>query len=688
MKKRITHYLLVASLLVIGAGSFVSCKDEDDNAVLTESIAKNASLIEGLQQQLTQLQAAQALCKQECSAQAESLITARIAVVNDVLNSQSKRMDDIVKTIADNNTAVLDAYNTLKKQVAANTDSISSNADKIEDLKNIVLGYDEKFTDLYQRAAANEATAADAKALADSATTLAQQALANASAVDTKVNTLVETFTTVFTELQGQVADLTNRVAAIENALKLQVTGITVNGTYSPLIGYYAVPSGDVRSTILAAYYGTAADFQFPTANAGYYADDRSMLSYEDLEVTGVSPVTGGGLIVTEDGAAGNAGTLYLTLNPTEVDLSGKTFSLVNSQGEESAVTLSEVKASDKVLTFGYTRAAAANGFYEAKATVTADKALSVQPAITQANVKAIAQEVSNLWQAGQTVNVTKIASLLYASVNNVLPALALQTTWNDGTNDHTVRSQYSVAATAVKPLSFGFLKDLNVKLPTLTALDQVSSTTVTTDGVKFTLTDESGNTYVLTSTELDEYLDKLNSDFTNLGNNTIDRANDYITQLNNLSTRLSGYINKFNVLLQPVVLIEKSGMFYLPSTVPYATDAIASGSTIYLTSYTAELLAPAYKKWAAVTNVWNSTADAVKDKNGETVASAQNGDASLKAALQQANSGTNMNKVVFGSVRTGTLGTLESGKVYEIAISAVDYTGKVAARKFYVRGK
>jgi hypothetical protein len=688
MKKRITHYLLVASLLVIGAGSFVSCKDEDDNAVLTESIAKNASLIEGLQQQLTQLQAAQALCKQECSAQAESLITARIAVVNDVLNSQSKRMDDIVKTIADNNTAVLDAYNTLKKQVAANTDSISSNADKIEDLKNIVLGYDEKFTDLYQRAAANEATAADAKALADSATTLAQQALANASAVDTKVNTLVETFTTVFTELQGQVADLTNRVDAIEKALKLQVTGITVNGTYSPLIGYYAVPSGDVRSTILAAYYGTAADFQFPTANAGYYADDRSMLSYEDLEVTGVSPVTGGGLIVTEDGADGNAGTLYLTLNPTEVDLSGKTFSLVNSQGEESAVTLSEVKASDKVLTFGYTRAAAANGFYEAKATVTADKALSVQPAITQANVKAIAQEVSNLWQAGQTVNVTKIASLLYASVNNVLPALALQTTWNDGTNDHTVRSQYSVAATAVKPLSFGFLKDLNVKLPTLTALDQVSSTTVTTDGVKFTLTDESGNTYVLTSTELDEYLDKLNSDFTNLGNNTIDRANDYITQLNNLSTRLSGYINKFNLLLQPVVLIEKSGMFYLPSTVPYATDAIASGSTIYLTSYTAELLAPAYKKWAAVTNVWNSTADAVKDKNGETVASAQNGDASLKAALQQANSGTNMNKVVFGSVRTGTLGTLESGKVYEIAISAVDYTGKVAARKFYVRGK
>ena len=136
-------------------------------------------------------------------------------------------------------------------------------------------------------------------------------------------------------------------------------------------------------------------------------------------------------------------------------------------------------------------------------------------------------------------------------------------------------------------------------------------------------------------------------------------------------------------------MFIYKNNSLYLLSNVPYATDAVTSGTNITFTSYTAELLAPAYKKWVAVTNVWNTSEDAVKDKvGGQIVASAQNGDATLKAALADANNGENMNRIVFGTTRNGKLGTLQSGKVYEISYSAVDFHGKVAARKFYVRGE
>ena len=89
------------------------------------------------------------------------------------------------------------------------------------------------------------------------------------------------------------------------------------------------------------------------------------------------------------------------------------------------------------------------------------------------------------------------------------------------------------------------------------------------------------------------------------------------------------------------------------------------------------------------MTNVWENSNDAVKDVVlNQSVTSAQNGSAALQAALRAANGGENMNKVVFGTIRHAKLGTLQSGKVYEISYSAVDYSGKVAARKYYVRGK
>ena len=91
------------------------------------------------------------------------------------------------------------------------------------------------------------------------------------------------------------------------------------------------------------------------------------------------------------------------------------------------------------------------------------------------------------------------------------------------------------------------------------------------------------------------------------------------------------------------------------------------------LTSYTVELLTPAFKKHIAVTNVFKG------DK------SAQGGDAACKLALTTANGSEMMNKVLNGDQRSVTA-TFPKGYIYEVAYSALDYSGKISMHKYYVQ--
>ncbi|MDD4534436.1 MAG: hypothetical protein WCS15_09455 [Prevotella sp.] len=603
----------------------------------------------------------------------------------DKYSTVSTRVDSVVNAIKDINLTAI------KAMALAQDDSV-----RLDALHNTVIGLQDDVVALYAKALADSTTAADALKLAQQTNLLATSSLQRIEDLEASRVTVAQLNAAIAAakaQLQTQFDALDSRITALENALKQQVTSITVNGAYSPIIGSYALPMGDIRNTILSAYYGDAASFRFPTSTQSFYADSRYTLSDADLEITGQTgrPLEGGTVIVSEDGQEGNAGTLYMTLNPTNVDLTGKTFALVNSQGTESAVKLSPVVSSDKVLTFGYTRANT-NGFYETKATVTADIAKSVQPALVKSDIAKVAAELVNTFAGGPT-DLTKVVGLLYTNFKDVLPALALKTFWDANGTVNSALSQYSVAATAVNPLSFGTLQNLNIQLPKITALQQLGVNIDTLYVNSFgpsqpytvTIKYNDGTEKTLSIDEINALVDKINTNYSN----TVGSVNDYIAIFNNLSDRLSSFINKFNLRLQPAMFIYKNNSLYLLSNVPYATDAVTSGTNITFTSYTAELLAPAYKKWVAVTNVWNTSEDAVKDKvGGQIVASAQNGDATLKAALADANNGENMNQIVFGTTRNGNLGTLQSGKVYEISYSAVDFHGKVAARKFYVRGE
>ena len=96
----------------------------------------------------------------------------------------------------------------------------------------------------------------------------------------------------------------------------------------------------------------------------------------------------------------------------------------------------------------------------------------------------------------------------------------------------------------------------------------------------------------------------------------------------------------------------------------------------VFVTSYTGEIIAPAFKKFIAVTNVF---------KDGD---SAQNGCADCKAALDAVNGGKYFNEVFPGSRYGVAIENMKKGYTYEIFYSGLDYSGKISARKFYVTVK
>lgn len=274
-------------------------------------------------------------------------------------------------------------------------------------------------------------------------------------------------------ELRADLDSLTKRVNSLETqlnnlegAFNQLITSVLVQGATSPVFGYAALPF-NLRSNILAAYYGYAGSngVEFPTAKPRFYANqDDLKLTSADLKMLGVEAWTkqDGAVIVGDEG---NAGTLYLTVNPNTVDFTGVKFQLVNSLDEVSPVELSSIAPSDHKLTFGVSRAGNNNAFYEAKATLKGGDENKVK---IDLDLDALKDVVKDLTSVRDGVNVTNIASTLVEQLDGMLDANAVKATWTDDLGQtRSTYSHYAVAATVVKPLSYSFGKDFNyTKLP------------------------------------------------------------------------------------------------------------------------------------------------------------------------------------------------------------------------------
>ena len=349
------------------------------------------------------------------------------------------------------------------------------------------------------------------------------------------------------------------------------------------------------------------------------------------------------------------------------------------------------------------------------------------------------------------SLNLSGLASALYSNLNNQLTAYGVQASWkqkdqNGNEVEKVVTSEIKLAAFAVKPLSFDFLANnskldnlsldrfmlptnLSEKLKGISGLDFNNiidpstgktievATIVAVPGVKIvpngkdldiiqisdgkvlntiknasiegeekevnkdiSIEGSTGSatltTYIYQIKVKDDTMKDLIADLnknlsTTLGpvKTALDWANTLagkydqnVAKVNNLIKKVEGVITNVNKYLQPAIMFKAdNGSWNFVSTGShFATSFVGVGATpLVATSYTAELLAPAYKK-----QLYVKEAGAEILVNGKATKSAFNGQ---------------IQKVVFNASKAGN---------YTIVYKAIDYSGKVVEKNFYVTVK
>lgn len=581
---------------------------------------------------------------------------------------------------------------------------------------------------------------------------------------------------------EEDIAKLFNLFDKVDEALKQFITGILIQGTENPVIGSFSLPV-NIQSNVLMSYYGYAGSYgvQFPTYYPRYYVSDYEVLSQKDIEMLGITPT-----MLAEDGEAlvSSAGKIYVTVNPSNVNFEGQTLPIVNSIEEESGIKLAPLAYSDKKLTFGHTRSAA-NGLYEAEATLAAAdiEKVAMKFDFDAAQIK---QTVKDVLTPQDGVNVTQVANTVFDVMNQFnqkLDANALKATWTDSLGvTRSVYSQYNLATTAVKPLSYSFMKDANytsfpgfdqvrnftgklmdklankIKLVTpevnidldVNKINHISIGSINIDEESIEVlvkvndsfiasvpggdvVDSYGNvigrydssngtvtintTFKADITELKDLLKDIEVDVNKLlqgeeddVNKIIDQINDYIEQLGDLQeladklanidnkvdetaadlknkiiyyldkieNKLLSAVNSANKALQPVLLVKTVDGVQRVSQTIYEPTWMSAGDVQFVpTSYTAELIAPAYKKLVGVTNVYSMD----RSKN------AQDNGGEYLSALNEANGKAGVAEVLEGNTLVVDF-SAKKGYIYEVTYTSVDYSGMVVAKKFYVTVK
>ena len=328
--------------------------------------------------------------------------------VNEQIASLNTKIDGKVDA-SDFNAAIEAA----KAAVLENKNAIAANKTEIDKIKNELVNYATK-QDLDDKAASLEAAfkAAD-------------------KALEVK--------------MQAQIDDINTKLNSMFNTMLSMLTGIELQATESPITGYENFSFLGAEAHILGTYYGTTAK-----------------------PITlGEEKIAKANQVLIDETSGENAGVIYATLNPSNIDFTGCTLKVVNSQGEEAPFTATVVK-SNRVLKYGVSRASNSN-LYAIKINLNEEnlEAAKTWTSSDAAALKDVAKNVlDKLRQPGKTrLNIGDAATTIARTFNNRLTAYALQaeqkyTDANGKEQTRTITSKMSLAATAIKPVSFNFLKD------------------------------------------------------------------------------------------------------------------------------------------------------------------------------------------------------------------------------------
>ena len=287
--------------------------------------------------------------------------------------------------------------------------------------------------------------------------------------------------------LEGRMDNVESSINKIVYALKNMVTSVTVNATSTSILENSKLFPG-LNVQFLGSAMGkatTTGKFPSTTTLEGHGT------ALEAADFAGVEQYSwSNGEILPkadEETELADAGSIWFTLNPSNVDVANlKDLKLVDSQGNESFVTINKSTAAldTTVLTWSVTRAESPVKLWKAQAGINLEATdLATIETAKIIDFKSIATDVKSMLKdlkaTAKTANssnyeeVTKtaakgvltnsaqiVASVLKAKLPS-LPALALKAEWEDTVGVRNVLSDYSIAATAYKPLSFDFGKDL-----------------------------------------------------------------------------------------------------------------------------------------------------------------------------------------------------------------------------------
>ena len=155
----------------------------------------------------------------------------------------------------------------------------------------------------------------------------------------------------------------------------------------------------------------------------------------------------------------------------------------------------------------------------------------------------------------------------------------------------------------------------------------------------------------------------------------SIGNINDYLEKINKFINTINEHLKNANNKLQVSMYFETAdGQYHAVSQNPtwYTTFSGADEYVVYPTTYTAELIAPSYKKFIGITNVFK----------GEE--SAQGGNAECKKVLDDTNKAMGL-EIMDGDTRAIAFKPAATGYKYEIFYAALDYSGKISQHKFYI---
>ena len=656
MKRQLTSILLFSALLVGGASTFVSCTDHESDSAYDTSVSQIAKLTE-LNQWLGKLKEE----KPDLASAIDARIQANMNVIKDGVFADTARVNAAIQGSQ--------AYKNLKGQV----DGVDARVSALERLR------------LTDSIAAKKIT----------------------DALNHRLDSL-----------SGSLN------SALNILLAPKLNGINVNATENPVTGYWNASFTGLNLKLASSFYGVAAE-----GNEDWGVKTNQVL-----------------------GKDGNAGYLYVSLNPTEIDPSLVKVELVNSQGEPAkGFKLGDIDNTDKVLTFG-TRAASAStvGFYQVPviASDPQNDGVEFDKGALAAAAKNALNELRN--PKSNDLDLSLIASALYKNIP-VLTAYGVKAEYylyNPDTKNLELTvveeaiSDYDIAAFAVKPVSFNFLKDnatldklsdwavenfrlpslssklnkvidaIKVDLPSSTSKVEVATVLAATDvkvvaengKVNFykngqttpvasyedatALVEEVGRVYV-DGTHI-QYIYKITSKVDAVSNVLADLQNsingqlqpikdvlsktgskweNVIAKVNPLLQKVSSKIGSVNKFLQPTILyVDKNGNPNTLSTIGgrLATRFVGTGATtLYATSWTAELFAPAYKKAISVETENGTPVD-------EKIASVTLADGTSAAEPFDGS----INKVIFNATKAGT---------YTIVYKAIDYSGVQVEKTFNV---